>query len=341
MDRAKLREDLVAYVDGELPAAEAREIETWLGSDPEAQELRRHLQEDALALRGLFGAALREPVPAVLTAAIGAASVARTPAGGTVVELPRRAQPRPVARWLAAAAIAGLVVGGVGGFLGERQQGRQEIAQLQQQLVQTQQQGRQEMVQLQQQLAQTQQQGQQEMAQLQQQLAQIQQQGQQEIVQLHAQLEQTQQQLASVQPALPWIMQVAQYHRIYAREQRHLVEVPADETPHIEAWLGKRLDLPFKVPDLAAFGLTFKGARMLVINGEPVAQLVYLPADGRAFALCVIHSKGEDKPLADSKQDDLNLVSWRVKGYGFVVIGWEDQTELHAIAEASQKGFSL
>ena len=34
MDRAKLREDLVAYVDGELPAAEAREIETWLAGDP-------------------------------------------------------------------------------------------------------------------------------------------------------------------------------------------------------------------------------------------------------------------------------------------------------------------
>ena len=137
-------------------------------------------------------------------------------------------------------------------------------------------------------------------------------------------------------------MQVAQYHKIYAREQRHLVEVSADETPHIEQWLGKRLDdLAFKVPDLRAFGLTFKGARMLVVNGAPVAQLVYLPADGRAVALCVIHSKKDDKPLTASQQDDLNLVDWRVKGYGFVVIGWENQDELRAIAEASQKGFSL
>ena len=136
-------------------------------------------------------------------------------------------------------------------------------------------------------------------------------------------------------------MQVAQYHRVYAREQRHLVEVPAAETPHIEAWLGKRLELPFKVPDLSAFGLTFQGARMLVINGQPVAQLVYLPPGGRAFALCVIHSKREDKPLTASRQDDLNMVDWRVKGYGFVVVGWEDQTELRAIAEASQKGFAL
>jgi anti-sigma factor RsiW len=265
MDRAKLREDLVAYVDGELPAAEARKIETWLAGDAEAQELRRNLQEDALALRGLFGAVLREPVPAGLGEPPGGAKTMPASAGGTVVELPRRSRARAGGLWLAAASIAGLVIGGLGGFFGG----------------------------------------------------------------LH------------LQPAPSWIMQVAQYHQVYAREQRHLVEVPAEETPHIEAWLGKRLELPFKVPDLSGFGLTFKGARMLVINGEPVAQLIYLPADGRALALCFIHSKREDKPLTASQQDDLNLVDWRVKGYGFVVIGWEDQTQLRAIAEASQKGFSL
>jgi len=151
-----------------------------------------------------------------------------------------------------------------------------------------------------------------------------------------------QQQVAAAQQPQPWIMQVAQYHKIYAREQRHLVEVPAEETPHIEQWLGKRLDdLAFKVPDLSSFGLTFKGARMLVVNGAPVAQLVYLPADGRAVALCIIHSKKDDKPLTASQQDDLNLVDWRLKGYGFVVIGWEKPDELQAIAEASEKSFGL
>jgi hypothetical protein len=35
------------------------------------------------------------------------------------------------------------------------------------------------------------------------------------------------------------------------------------------------------------------------------------------------------------------MVDWRVKGYGFVVIGWENPDQLQAIAEASQKGFSL
>src|SRR5262249_30064480 len=104
MDPSKQREDLVAYVDGELPAAEAREIETWLGGDAEARERRRHLQEDALALRGLFGAVLREPVPAALGAAIGAARAGSPPASGTMMF--RRSRSRAIGTLLTAAAIA-------------------------------------------------------------------------------------------------------------------------------------------------------------------------------------------------------------------------------------------
>jgi anti-sigma factor RsiW len=136
-------------------------------------------------------------------------------------------------------------------------------------------------------------------------------------------------------------MQVAQYHRVYAGEKRHLVEVAAAETPHIESWLGKRLDMPLVVPDLTAQGLKFEGARMLVINGQPVAQLIYTPPDGRALALCVIRSPKEDKPLTASQQDDLHLVDWRTKGYGFVVVGWEDDARMRAIAEVAQKSFHL
>jgi len=276
MDRAKLREDLVAYVDGELPAEQVRAIESWLASDAEAQQLRRQLQEDNLALRGLLSGVLRDPVPKQLVDAIGLSSSetsAKPPESATIAPFPSRTRPRPMAPWLAAAAAISLVVGGLGGFFAGQYQTRQELA-------------------------------------------------------------------AAQQPP-SWIMQVAEYHRVYAREKRHLVEVAAAETPQIESWLGKRLEMNLVVPDLAAQGLTFQGARMLVINGEPVAQLIYTPPDGRALALCIIRSPKEDKPLTASKQEDLNLVDWRVKGYGFVVIGWEDDAHMRAIAEASQKSFAL
>jgi anti-sigma factor RsiW len=325
MDRAKLRDDLVAYVDGELAAADARAVEAWLAADGEAQQLRRQLQEDSLALRGLLSAVLRDPVPKQLADAIGprAGTETRPAESATVAPFPTRARPRPMAPWIALAAAICLIVGGLGGFFGAQQQGRQEIAQLQQQLGQTQQRGQQEIAQLQQKLTQAQQQGHQDMAQLQQ------------------QLDQAQQHLAAAQQPQPWIMQVAEYHRVYAGEKRHLVEVAAAETPHIESWLGKRLEMPLVVPDLTAQGLTFQGARMLVINGAPVAQLIYTPPDGRALALCIIRSPKEDKPLTASQEGDLHLVDWRTKGYGFVVVGWEDDAHMRAIAEASQKSFAL
>lgn len=275
MDRAKLREDLVAYVDGELAAVDVRAVEAWLAADAEAQQLRRQLQEDSLALRGLLSAVLREPAPKQLVDAIApkGETPARPAESATVAQFPSRAQSRSMSSWLAAAAAVCLVVGGLGGFFAGQYQ--------------------------------------------------------------------TRQQLAAAQQPPSWIMQVAEYHRVYAGEKRHLVEVAAAETPHIESWLGKRLEMPLVVPDLAAQGLTFQGARMLVINGEPVAQLIYTPPDGRALALCIIRSKREDKPLTASRQEDLNLVDWRVKGYGFVVIGWEDEAHMRAIAEASQKSFAL
>jgi anti-sigma factor RsiW len=80
---------------------------------------------------------------------------------------------------------------------------------------------------------------------------------------------------------------------------------------------------------------------MLVIDGKPVAQLIYTPPDGRALALCIIRSPKEDKPLTASQQDDLRLVDWRSNGHGFVVVGWEDEARMLAIAEASKKSFAL
>src|SRR5216684_1741531 len=41
--------------------------------------------------------------------------------------------------------------------------------------------------------------------------------------------------------------EIADYHVLYAREDEHLVEVPADRREHIEAWLGDRLEREIRV----------------------------------------------------------------------------------------------
>jgi anti-sigma factor RsiW len=112
---------LMAYVDGEVDAATAREIETALAGDPALMVRVQQLRDGAMMARGAFAEVLHEPVPDRLIAALGgpaASAEARKPGGDNVVPLRRNLSwlPRRSAiGWAAAASIAALVIGyGVG-----------------------------------------------------------------------------------------------------------------------------------------------------------------------------------------------------------------------------------
>jgi len=122
-----------------------------------------------------------------------------------------------------------------------------------------------------------------------------------------------------------WLSDIADYHAVYASQQRHLVEVAADESDHIKKWLGATVGVAFSIPDLAGFGLTFEGGRLLVANGKPVAQLMYRQADGTVIALCLQSSMNSDAaPAPVFKQQTIkgfDFVSWKGNGAAYVVIG--------------------
>lgn len=132
-----------------------------------------------------------------------------------------------------------------------------------------------------------------------------------------------------------WIAAVADYHAVYASQGRHLVEVGAAESDHIETWLGNTIGASFSIPDLAEFGLTFEGGRLLVANGKPVAQLMYRTPDGTVIALCLQSSNkpGDGDPVfKDQTINGFDFVSWSANGADYVVIGPEGQPDLGDIA---------
>ncbi len=120
-----------------------------------------------------------------------------------------------------------------------------------------------------------------------------------------------------------WLDDIADYHRVYATEGRHLVEAGPEEAAHLEAWLGKRTNTEFTVPDLKGDGLEFAGGRLLVAAGRPVAQLIYKGAEGEIFALCFTNTGAPDDPVTfkATNFDDLDMVSWKKSGSSFVVVG--------------------
>ena len=144
------------------------------------------------------------------------------------------------------------------------------------------------------------------------------------------------QQNQQVAAARSWLNEIVDYHRIYARQEAHLVEVPAsDGDAAITAWLASSVGVDFKRPDLAAQGLTFEGARLLVAVGKPVAQLMYRNAEGDVFAICFLKSEptAEQGKLNESIRDDLGLVSWQKAGASYVVIGPSADAGLRQLAE--------
>lgn len=126
--------------------------------------------------------------------------------------------------------------------------------------------------------------------------------------------------------------EIAEYHVIYARETEHLVEVPAERKEHIEAWLGDRLNRKITTPDLSRQGLQFAGARMLVLESNPVAQLMYTRTTGAAVAFCIAFGGKTDTPLIITELHGLSVGYWDRDGYTYVIVGALSPDAVRSIA---------
>ena len=110
---------LMAYVDGEVDAATAREIEAAMAADPAVAARAQRMRDGAAITRAAFADVLHEPVPDRLVAALaggGSLGAASAAAAATVVRLePRRSGGSPIQHgawgWAMAAGLAALIVG--------------------------------------------------------------------------------------------------------------------------------------------------------------------------------------------------------------------------------------
>ena len=97
---------LMAYVDGEVDAATARQIEHAIGTDPNLAARAKMFRESASLLRGAYSEAVHEEVPQPLIAALE--PLARK---DNVVKLGARRPVRQIVGWAMAASLATLVIG--------------------------------------------------------------------------------------------------------------------------------------------------------------------------------------------------------------------------------------
>jgi anti-sigma factor RsiW len=262
-------EALVAYLDGELDAAERAHVEAWIEADPSVRERLLALTESATTLRAAFADFVTEPVPERLIAAARGETV--TPVEAEIVELrPRRADPPPPsARWYiqlaTAAGLFGLAVGGGVGFVGNNLLAPGRIP-------------------------------------------------------LDRQI-----QTAATNN---WLDNAAGDYKLMINAGDTLVDVPASgDNGDVLQKISQNLPQQVRLPDLKPWGLSFRGARLVVVDGKPAAQLVYT-TDNKAIgplALIIGSTKQSDVAPTFERRQDLNLLYWRHQGRASVLVG---QTEI-------------
>ncbi|MGH7093332.1 MAG: hypothetical protein ACREFB_07350, partial [Stellaceae bacterium] len=78
----------------------------------------------------------------------------------------------------------------------------------------------------------------------------------------------------------------------------------------------------------------FRGARLVVGEGRPAAELMYT-TDNKAIgplALIIGSSKLPDTPPTYERRQDVNLLFWRHQGRAYVLVGQTDIGYLWGIA---------
>ena len=133
-----------------------------------------------------------------------------------------------------------------------------------------------------------------------------------------------------------WLENAAGYFKLsVSAGDGGLVDVPSTGDPR-EALqkISQSLPQEVRLPDLKPWGLNFKGARLVVSDGRPAAQLVYT-TDNKAIGpltLIIGSSKEPDISPTLARRQDVNLLYWRHQGRAYALVGQSDIGYLWGIA---------
>jgi len=118
-------------------------------------------------------------------------------------------------------------------------------------------------------------------------------------------------------------------HTVYAAEQRHAVEVGADDKDHLLAWLSKRVGVTLVAPDLQAEGFHLVGGRLLPAGQKTAGLLLYEDAKGDRISIYVTaEGKEKSKGIYRLETGGASAIYWLDEGWGCAVVGTLPQDQL-------------
>jgi anti-sigma factor RsiW len=125
-----------------------------------------------------------------------------------------------------------------------------------------------------------------------------------------------------------WLDNAAGYFKLFVSAgDNALIDVPATgDTREALQKISQSLPQEVRLPNLKPWGLNFQGARLIVVEGRPAAELVYT-TDNKAIgplALIIGSSKHPDISPTFDRRQDVNLLYWRHRGRAYALVGRTD-----------------
>lgn len=125
-------------------------------------------------------------------------------------------------------------------------------------------------------------------------------------------------------------------HAVYVAENRHAVEVGADDSEHLSTWLSNRLDTTLGMPDLVADGFTLVGGRLLPGTedaGGRAAQLMYENAIKQRITIYVTAALPDGTPAYQfASYDGAEAFYWANARITCTVVGTLPEAQMKAVA---------
>lgn len=133
-----------------------------------------------------------------------------------------------------------------------------------------------------------------------------------------------------------WLDNAAGYFKLFVNAgEGALIDVPATGDPR-EALqkISQSLPQEVRLPDLKPWGLNFRGARLVVAQGRPAAQLVYTTDNKAIGPLTLIIGSSNEPDISPTlaRRQDVNLLYWRHQGRAYALAGQTDIGYLWGIA---------
>lgn len=127
-----------------------------------------------------------------------------------------------------------------------------------------------------------------------------------------------------------WTEAIASYQALYVKQTLSGAGGGPLQEENL-AQLGSTLGVDLSAASSLA-PLEFRRAQLLGFDGGPLVQIAYLTDDGTPVALCVLRLDGADRKPQSSVMMGMSAVAWQQDGFGFLLIGGEDQSFIDEIA---------